>query len=554
MATPTIARKYKGNASSNSVTINSVEVQAGESYTVDVVAQGSTTDVTSIVRSTDSTAQIVQVQANSRDTEAYSCQSPVVGTHNLTVNLDNSGQTHVYVTVWDDADTTDAIGGSNYNNASSSDSPNVTVTLQAADSATCQTVFFNSTSVTVSSVGDGQTLNDSIVVSFSSYNYYNDDPATSGDTTQNLTLSNSKDWNMIGYEILEAASYSGPDWYIDPDVTGGTGDGSSWANAFDSWADLGSLYSAGDTIHFRNTETLTTGPTMSVDGAANNPVQVIGYNSSGVDDGTLAVLDGDNSATNCLVLNASFIQFKNIHWTDATSNNVTFGAGELYNVFYNCYSDEAGGDGFYVNSCDHHTWIRCRSNNNNWNGWRQPDYGTFIHCEGIGNGTDGMQSTLRENICIDCNFSDNAQNGIGPNGDRPVIYGCVCDDNVNNIRMTASTDVGVVLHTTMTNGTDGLDVGGASSGFVENWNLYYNNTNDRVATGDIWEIGDSVDTVTDPYTNQTAGNYARAGTDLVNEEIEIDATNSSYIDTGLQKEATGGGSAVFSIFGEDIIR
>ena len=148
------------------------------------------------------------------------------------------------------------------------------------------------------------------------------------------------------------------DIYADGELTTGSNDGTSWADAYRGAAGLQTAFdnaSAGDTVHVTRTFTLAAGTPIDADqgsGSAGQPIGVIGYNynsGSPVNDGTRAVLDAGGAAAHCLnVDDVDDWVVENVDFRNATGDNVyvTSTDNALRWVFLNCVAHgSSGGDG-----------------------------------------------------------------------------------------------------------------------------------------------------------------------------------------------------------------
>ncbi len=129
-------------------------------------------------------------------------------------------------------------------------------------------------------------------------------------------------------------------YYFDPAATGAA-DGSNWTNAFTDLVVAWTSCLTYDTIYFRGTYTPTTYQNI---GSRQIGISIIGCNSSGVDDGTLAVINCVNISTwgssNTAIELGSYLSFysylKNIEIKNSSKSAIDCASLYPFNL-YNCY-------------------------------------------------------------------------------------------------------------------------------------------------------------------------------------------------------------------------
>jgi len=341
-------------------------------------------------------------------------------------------------------------------------------------------------------------------------------------------------------------------YYVDP-AAGGSNDGTSWTNAWVTWADAiagtnGTAPAAGDTCYLRGSETISSAVTPSASGTNNSMIKWIGCNASGTPDGTRYVINTSTNAINALDMRGGFLHIENIEITSGVSGA---GAG-IYgssaftsrgNIFINCYVHAMVGQGVTTNLyLDYSNFYRCRFENNSSDGY-YGRYNKFISCSFAGNGAIGSRSQSGWNLHLGCVAVDNTTDGFD-------LYGTSSEMIINSVSDG--------------NGGYGFDSYGAlmigcrssnntSGGFRETYTTYQQFImhcyTDGTISGNDLKVNDVATSTAsgtdtdDGYTNLAGNNFTLAsgatGEDI---EIDIDGTNSHWISAGLRrKEPAGGG-------------
>lgn len=303
--------------------------------------------------------------------------------------------------------------------------------------------------------------------------------------------------------------------YVDPAATGAN-DGTSWTDAYTDFESAVAVTGAGDTIHCRGTQTLSSAidgeVTGSSDAAYNNRAYVIGYNSSGVEDGTQFVLDGNSSATNCMTNFRGYWVFRNIKFTGATGDGLALTASCQSTTFFNCSFDGNGGSGFGDGSTknDRNLFINCTFNNNTDEGLSGVYQSTVLLCEAIGNGNDGFQgiTTGRSAAYIFCIAHNNTADGFQLYGYGDCVVGCVTDGNANGVNIASG--LGLLAFSRFThNSSNGVNAGTSFDLFIGYFNAFYNNT--TKINGEYEEIdGQDTDMSGDGYTARGSDDFSLA--------------------------------------------
>ena len=237
-------------------------------------------------------------------------------------------------------------------------------------------------------------------------------------------------------------------YYVDP-AASGANDGSSWTDAFtglQSAVDVAGTTEAA-TIYCRGTQTLAASPisfTSSNQGSTTiGSHKIIGCNSSGTNDGTRFVINGDKDGSGTAT--AGITVDDSDYWC---LENI-----EVKNV---------AGDGIETVTTTSYGWIL---NNviSHGNTGRGIDNGksytlTLFRCAFYSNGSDGIYSYYAFRVLF-CSSHDNSGDGFeGSYASGTVIYGSAFYKNsgrgIHGLA-TATSAINTVIHD---NGTDGIDI------------------------------------------------------------------------------------------------
>lgn len=176
----------------------------------------------------------------------------------------------------------------------------------------------------------------------------------------------------------------------------------------------------------------TPGVCLEVNGTTTSYIDIVGVNSSWVeDDETLAVLDGNDKAPGAFVLSAArkYYNFRNIHATQCTGS--AWGQGdELTNcILTNCIGSESG-SGFggtdWISTC---ILANCKAYNNS-------GYGFFLiysfaaNCTGYNNGTYGFYQY--RTFAANCAAFENTDYGFRLANSSSLVN-CVADNNGSGV-------------------------------------------------------------------------------------------------------------------------
>jgi len=332
-------------------------------------------------------------------------------------------------------------------------------------------------------------------------------------------------------------------YYVDPTATGAN-DGTSQADAWTSFGSVIGNVSAGDVVYCRGTETLSSTVTFSsVVGGAGSFIRFIGVNSSWVDDGTKFVLDANSTSASCLVASTGnvFFAIKNFEFKNATASAFTSsGSSEVHLI--NCSSHNNGEDGFQLGP--RNSLVKGVAYNNSRHGiyvLTNTLAVRVLYSVSFGNSYGIHDQGSNACVYYRCISYNNTNYGIRAGRDS-VIMGCILDDNSTDGAISYE-DHGHYLFNKFTNNTTGVRFPAGDTAFFAG-NVYSGNTTDKnIGTGQSIEMGvDDILNGTAGYTNQATGDYTpTASADGLNVEVDLDGTNSTFEDAGIQQTASGGG-------------
>ena len=281
------------------------------------------------------------------------------------------------------------------------------------------------------------------------------------------------------------------DYYIDTDGSG--------TSPYDTWAKAANTNTlaqtvldtavAGETIHARGTLTLTA--TLDIDTNQGNItdgfIKLIGYNASGVNDGTRFIIDGNDAVTDVIFNNSmDYWFFENIEAKNGTGDGFT-GGGFYYNFFNNCCANNNGAYGFDTYACYYTIWFRCISYSNTSHGFGpgRVDH-KYLFCRSKDNGGSGFELMYASGcLVVGCIADHNGGSGFRGLYAMATLINCVTDGNTNDgilSRDIVNNGASLVLGCRVTNHSGPGDVGldAKTNIFLHGWNYFQDNDGNNI--------------------------------------------------------------------------
>jgi hypothetical protein len=343
----------------------------------------------------------------------------------------------------------------------------------------------------------------------------------------------------------------------------GANDGTSTTDAYtDILSAIGAT--AGDVVHVRGTQVLTTPVNPTGVGTATNFIVWEGVNDSWVADGTRAILDGNSAASNGFGMSGAddYIVWRNFEIKNTTSHGMSIGGQE--NQVINCYAHNCGGAGF---SGSDGYFISCRSASNTSHGYANAAGGArYVNCQADNNTGEGFEGTGVSRTFINCLAYDNSVDG-GRFSTDCLVYGFTAHGNTGDgIEFIGSQTMGIGLRCTENGGygirflSPSWDTIGAT--YIPNTSEDLDNTTGTTLNTfqDLDDTGkyanDLVGTDTDGGYNNSAGDdytldSAATGYGI---EVDYDGTNKTFVSSsGLAPDPSAGGGGG-SLIGGSLIQ
>jgi len=313
--------------------------------------------------------------------------------------------------------------------------------------------------------------------------------------------------------------------YADFDLTTGANNGSGWADAWRSMADViagsnSTPPAAGDTVLMRGTDTTTAVITWNLSGAHDTGyIKLIGVDASGnnVGGNTRAVIDRNNGNSIALSVQASWVWFENIEVKNAGSSGTTYhgihtpsGSYRDNLIFINCVSHDNKGEGFDASGgyARYATLIKCASYNNAVDGFADFVTSTFVACRSYGNTGRGFYAPLISTIHIGCIAHDNGSDGFHLYNLGSVAVNCVSHGNGGDGYALVSPNLLIGCRAT------GNVIGVSEEGAVRVLLLGYYGDNTTETSGNVESIAiDGVSTVVLSGTDVNGGYVDSANDD-----------------------------------------
>lgn len=260
-------------------------------------------------------------------------------------------------------------------------------------------------------------------------------------------------------------------YYADFDLATGDNDGTTAANAWQTFADViagsnGTAPAASDTVLCKGTDTLSATVNVTGIGGAYNTgyIRFIGVNAlwENVGDTTRAVIDANGQNISALTFNnAKYLWFENFEVKGAgSSGTATHGvscitAGSEYTVWVNCTFHNNYGSGVYANSLlDHARFFMCSFYSNASHGIVAHRYGITAFCRAYSNTAIGFSAAFC--LHIGCIAHDNGTYGFS--GYSSGCINCVADSNsTSGISYTNPSGIGVAIGCRVTSNGIGVN-------------------------------------------------------------------------------------------------
>lgn len=301
-------------------------------------------------------------------------------------------------------------------------------------------------------------------------------------------------------------------YYVDP-AAAGDDDGTSWTDAWPSLQTAADTAVAGDIVYCRGTQTLAAAIDFDTKAgtAAGGYIKFIGCNSSGNNDGTRFVLDGNSAATNCIVSGAiGWVWLENIECKNATGDGVVLNGSSAAWVLLNVISHDNGTSGCEANYPDDCIFLKCAFYDNGSDGLRELDNSAVVASSSHGNSGDGFD-TLRACSFEMCAIYGNTGSGVVDAGTNTFTQ-CVFHANGTGISLGTVVGASCFVGCRITGNTTGMSVNAAQRAKL--LNCYFGgNTTDISGTYDALR-NDGVDQNTLAGSDTDNGYVASASDDF----------------------------------------
>lgn len=310
----------------------------------------------------------------------------------------------------------------------------------------------------------------------------------------------------------------------------GTLEGTSFANRapISDFVAQEAAVASGEFLYF-SAETITLPFVLTRTGEKK---RYVGVNATtGINDGSMAVLDAGNTYANCIT-GANFSYLENIEAIRSTGNGLNGGGQDS---LFNCKARNCGGDGIQTNTGGGGSVQNCHASNNTGIGI-DAHYTGAGHCTSTGNGTGYYSEYAFFTKCIAYG------NTLGFNGGF-LIDSSVIDGNTIGLSNVGRTRTCFITKSSITNNSTGISTDSAIIVY-ENRNYFYNNTAKLGGTtANIFLIGGSIDGIIDPYINRAGGDFKPSATApglgfTTPFGLLSDPTNISYENMGLNPAPT----------------
>ena len=322
-------------------------------------------------------------------------------------------------------------------------------------------------------------------------------------------------------------------YYVDPTATGDD-DGTTAEHA---WSTLqraidgtdGTQPTAGDTILcYANGSTADETITATIDidgdeGTAIAFINIVGVNSSGVEDGTRYIVEGDSGTIPVnilLVANKDYMEFRNFDLSGASGSGMDFTSTCSYINLKNIKSDDNGVYGFNLKYAYYAKIDCCVANNNDDSGFYYNSTGSSLtFCVANDNGANGYL-VYGPMAIYGCIAHRNTAKGLYGPGIGGSVINCVFDGNATGVE--AYKERTLYIGNRFTNNTnDGFDHN--LKHLMYGYNYFHNNDTDEkdVAISSLDLGGSEEDTGADDGYNNVAAEDFNLKTTASLRDIEI---------------------------------
>jgi len=361
--------------------------------------------------------------------------------------------------------------------------------------------------------------------------------------------------------------------YCDCDLATGLNDGTSWANAYQTFQAALDATVAGDICYCKGTDTLAATLDVDTNSGTNAAgwVKFIGCNAAGNVDGTRFVIDANDGEFHALTVpGTDMVWFENIeiHNTGGSSKSgIAFTTGVAYQwVFINCSIHNNSGSGIVASDASYLAYLICYrctfysntiygvsqaspsslflmcSFHDNTDSGANASSSAFIGCLFYDNGDDGLEGCTAAKL-INCVIDHNADDGFSIAAHTslygPFLFGCRITNHsgADDIGLNANSEPCVAAHCFFDNNTNHL--GGETilnslplAGGSTNSNIYVN------------EAGGGGGDTNQGYTDLTDGDQdftLRSDASLRGVAVNVpteNTDNNHYISAGLSPNPT----------------
>ncbi len=287
----------------------------------------------------------------------------------------------------------------------------------------------------------------------------------------------------------------------------------------------------GETLFF-SAETITLPFALTRTGLQGK--RFVGVNATtGMNDGSIAVLDAGNTYANCM-LGGAYHHNENLEFIRATGTGFLMGTDD---TSYNIKARNNGAVGILASASGGGAMTNVHTSNNTTNGVTA-NFSSVTNLTSNGNsyGIRGSYGTIEGGVLY----------GNTTGASKMLsIKNCVIDGNTTGVDNASAGITTLIKKCSITNNTTGLSTSAAVSDRIsEAQNYFYNNTTKIGGTvANTFSLGGSIDGAIDPYVNRAGNNFKPSATAPgLNFATPIgllsEATNISYENMGLNPDTS----------------